>query len=302
MSDSQIKSQVYLPRPLCPCNSYRSPAPSRLSNSPFYRDRLAHSESFDDPDNEDDDEELMEIQIQTLTGTTFRVNQYWCFPGLVWSQQHLLLGQQELQDDVPLQQQGVTHGSVLRLVISLKGGPVNARRNLPPDDLLLREVSEIMDERRDELWDSSGGRAVTLLVLRDGDSVNLYRVMEHEDGSFSPLNQSWASSTPGGALERSLGSRADEDAKTQSTLEQLRAKMEAIKLNAKKKKKPLSGGRKKSTAQGTKNSAVQVKPVANKAVEGKQHFSSIPPDLVSDITPKVKAAKVEQRKPKSGGL
>ena len=68
--------------------------------------------------------------------------------GLAASQQHLLLGQKELVDEVSLGEQGVGEGALLRLVISLKGGPINARRTLPPEDVLWREVSDIMDERR----------------------------------------------------------------------------------------------------------------------------------------------------------
>ena len=47
-------------------NGYISPANSRLS----YVD---YTDEYDDDDGYEDDEELMEIQIETLTGTTFRV-------------------------------------------------------------------------------------------------------------------------------------------------------------------------------------------------------------------------------------
>ncbi|KAF2361689.1 Ubiquitin domain [Trinorchestia longiramus] len=295
-------------------NGYKSPAPSRLSNTQYYSDRLQRpqqeEESFDEGD--DEDEELMEIQIQTLTGTTFRVrvssretawglkNLLHRTEGLVWNQQHLLLGEQELQDDLTLQEQGVMHGAVLRLVISLKGGPINARRNLPPDDLLWREVSDIMEEKRDELWDPSGSRAVTLLVLRDGDAVNLYRVMEHEDGSFSPLSQSWGSSANGGSLERSINSRSEEDAKTQATLQEIRAKMEAMKLRSKKKRKPRSGGKKKtSPAQTNRSNSNTPMPLVSKTPR-QLYDSEVPSEFGYDVTMKVRTAKAEQRRPKSG--
>ena len=44
--------------------------------------------------------------------------------------------------------------------------------------------------RGEDLWEAEGSKPVTLLVLREGENVNLYRVLEHEDGTFSPLQQS----------------------------------------------------------------------------------------------------------------
>ena len=45
---------------------------------------------------------------------------------------------------------------------------------------------------REEIWEHlPSGEPVTLLMYRDGDQVNLYRVIETTDGHFSPLSQSW---------------------------------------------------------------------------------------------------------------
>ena len=60
----------------------------------------------------------------------------------------MLLGNKELVDNLTLGEQGVREGSVLRLVISLKGGPIQARKPLPPEDQLWREVSEMMEDKR----------------------------------------------------------------------------------------------------------------------------------------------------------
>ena len=60
----------------------------------------------------------------------------------------MLLGNKELVDNLTLGEQGVKEGSVLRLVISLKGGPIQARKPLPPEDQLWREVSEMMEDKR----------------------------------------------------------------------------------------------------------------------------------------------------------
>lgn len=82
-----------------------------------------------------------------------------CIPGIPASHQHLLLGQTELLDDVCLMEQGVVDGSTLRLVLAMRGGPINARR-LPTtqDDMFWREVTGFVDENKSV----SGGRARAL--------------------------------------------------------------------------------------------------------------------------------------------
>ena len=59
--------------------------------------------------------------------------------------QHLLLGQEELVEDLPLIDQGVFEGAKLRLVLSLKGGPINAKKVSQHDDGLWRDFQDYMD-------------------------------------------------------------------------------------------------------------------------------------------------------------
>ncbi|CAL4238819.1 unnamed protein product, partial [Meganyctiphanes norvegica] len=87
-----------------------------------------------------------------------------------------------------------------------------------------------MDVNREELWEGiPGGRTVTLLVLRDGENVNLYRVVENEDGTFSPLNQSWASmaSMRDGSLidEATASAQVEQDARTRDKMANMKAQL-----------------------------------------------------------------------------
>ena len=63
-------------------------------------------------------------------------------------QQHLLLSNTELRDEQTLVGAGVRHGALLRLVLALKGGPLNAARTLPPDNTVWKEVTDILDDKR----------------------------------------------------------------------------------------------------------------------------------------------------------
>ncbi|ROT83497.1 AN1-type zinc finger and ubiquitin domain-containing protein 1 [Penaeus vannamei] len=229
----------------------------------------------EDEDEEDEDDDALEVVVETLLGYTYRVRvSQWDTvaglkallyrtQGIPASHQHLLLGQTELLDDVCLMEQGVVDGSTLRLVLAMRGGPINARR-LPTtqDDMFWREVTGFVDENKEDLWDGVGGRTVTLLVLRDGENVNLYRVIENEDGSFSPLNESWGSVGSSQAEEDALrkAQAADEEAMTRARMAELRARMDALKLKNRQAKKEKNA--KQVTSEGrekhnTKSIAVQ---------------------------------------------
>ncbi|XP_042877377.1 AN1-type zinc finger protein 4-like isoform X2 [Penaeus japonicus] len=208
-------------------------------------------EDDEEEEEEEEDDDALEVVVETLLGYTYRVRvSQWDTvaglkallyrtQGIPASHQHLLLGQTELLDDVCLMEQGVVDGSTLRLVLAMRGGPINARR-LPTthDDMLWREVTGFVDENKEDLWDGVGGRTVTLLVLRDGENVNLYRVIENEDGSFSPLNESWGSMGSDLAEEEALhrAQAADEEAMTRARMAELRARMDALKLKNRAKK------------------------------------------------------------------
>lgn len=70
------------------------------------------------------------------------------FPGIQPSYQHLLLGNRELLDDACLIDQQVVDGSTLRLVLAVRGGPINARRLQTHEDQFLRDLGDYVDANR----------------------------------------------------------------------------------------------------------------------------------------------------------
>lgn len=59
--------------------------------------------------------------------------------------------------------------------------------------LWLESVNSIF--REDVFEHLPPGCHVTVLVFREGDQVNLFRVIENEDGTYSPLSESWSGSS-----------------------------------------------------------------------------------------------------------
>ncbi|XP_068245636.1 AN1-type zinc finger protein 4-like [Palaemon carinicauda] len=205
-------------------------------------------EDEEEEEEEEEEDDALEVVIETLLGDTFRVrvsqwdtaaglkNLLFRTQGIPMSHQHLLLGQTELLDDVCLINQNVVDGSTLRLVLHMKGGPINARR-LPTHHDIMRDITEYVDsELEGEKLEENGGRTVTLLVLRDGDNINVYRVVENNDGSFTPLNESFSSVKSMDQLEKDTLQAAEDGAKTRARMKELQARMDAAK-NKKKAKK-----------------------------------------------------------------
>ncbi len=60
------------------------------------------------------------------------------------------------------------------------------------DDPALREMTDYMESNRDEILDKLPGnnRQVTLLVYREGDQLNFFRVVDRGDGTLTPLSES----------------------------------------------------------------------------------------------------------------
>uniref|UniRef100_A0A8D9BKS3 AN1-type zinc finger protein 4 n=1 Tax=Cacopsylla melanoneura TaxID=428564 RepID=A0A8D9BKS3_9HEMI len=95
------------------------------------------------------DHELLTIFIETLTGSTFEMvvtpidsiasikAKIQRMEGILVSQQHLLYNMQELDDQSTVQDYGIQDGSTIKLVLSMRGGPLGtARRVLPLDDVV----------------------------------------------------------------------------------------------------------------------------------------------------------------------
>lgn len=145
----------------------------------------------------------MDLFIETLTGTAFelRVSPFETImsvkakiqrlEGIPMSQQHLIWRSVELEDDYCLHDYNIADGATLQLVLAMRGGPINTRR-IPVEDPTIREMAEYMEVNRDEIWDKlpKDNRQVTLLVFRDGDQLNFFRVVDRGDGTLTPLSDS----------------------------------------------------------------------------------------------------------------
>lgn len=149
---------------------------------------------------------LIPIHIETLAGTSFELlvspheqiqyikRKIERREGIPMTHQHLIWKSTELEDDSCLNDYNIEAGTTLRLVLAMRGGPVNTRR-VPIEDNLIRDMSEYIENGRDEYGvgsDSmpSANKNVTFLVLRDGDQYNFFQVIDRGDGTLSPLSGS----------------------------------------------------------------------------------------------------------------
>ncbi|XP_073649444.1 AN1-type zinc finger protein 4 isoform X4 [Tursiops truncatus] len=201
--------------------------------------------------------DTMELFIETLTGTCFelRVSRFEAvisvkakirrLEGIPICQQHLIWNNMELEDDYCLNDYNISEGCTLKLVLAMRGGPINTRR-VPMEDPL-REMAEYMDSSRDEVWEkTSCNKQVTFLVYREGDQLNFFRVVDRGDGTLTPLSESLS----GGSvynlhtdedeeIEPSpSGQQIIENSITMNKMKLLKAKMENMNLS-KKPKKPV---------------------------------------------------------------
>ena len=63
--------------------------------------------------------------------------------------------------------------------------------SVPMEDPAIREMAEYVEANRDEIWEKlPGNRQVTLLVFREGDQLNFFRVVDRGDGTLTPLSES----------------------------------------------------------------------------------------------------------------
>ncbi|XP_070545328.1 AN1-type zinc finger protein 4-like [Ptychodera flava] len=210
--------------------------------------------------------DIMELFIETLTGTAFelRVSPFETvisvkakiqrLEGIPISQQHLIWQSTELEDDFCLSDYSITAGSTLKLVLAMRGGPINTRR-IPMEDPAIREMAEYMEANKDEIWEKlPGNRQVTLLVFREGDQLNFFRVVDRGDGTLTPLSESLSGASMYNMYdeeEEEQDSPSQEQVQendiTMNKMKLLRAKMESLSLTKKKKKpRPPSSGRPKS--------------------------------------------------------
>ncbi|XP_071953693.1 AN1-type zinc finger protein 4-like isoform X2 [Antedon mediterranea] len=225
--------------------------------------------------------DLMELFVETLTGTVFelRVSPFETvisvkakiqrLEGIPLNQQHLIWKSVELEDDYCLHDYGISGGCTLKLVLAMRGGPINTRR-IPMEDPAVREMAEYMEANKEEIWERvPGNRQVTLLVFREGDQLNFFRVVDRGDGTLTPLSESLS----GASMYNMVDDEEQEPVISQEALKEndvtmnkmklLRAKMENMSISRKKPKaqpRPPSGGRPKSSFRCRHSASKKKKP------------------------------------------
>ncbi|KAK7111772.1 hypothetical protein V1264_011349 [Littorina saxatilis] len=213
----------------------------------------------------------MELFIETLTGTAFelRVSPFETImsvkakiqrlEGIPISHQHLIWQSVELEDDYCLHDYQIHSGATLKLVLAMRGGPINTRR-IPVEDTALREMAEYMEANKDEILDKlPDSRNVTLLVFREGDQLNFFRVVDRGDGTLTPLSESLSTSVYNLNEEEEeeevpTKEKVEENDKMKEKLEQLRVNMEKMSLTRKKRPKPPASGRGSAAGRGSTHS------------------------------------------------
>ncbi|KAJ0174876.1 hypothetical protein K1T71_009984 [Dendrolimus kikuchii] len=170
--------------------------PERLSN---------RSKGFQD---EGPSQPTMEVLVETLTGTAFEMtvspsdtifaikSKIFRVEGIPVSQQHLLYNLKELDDASSLREHAICDGARLRLVLGMRGGPISTRRLPPPPNAEpWRDIERLLDTNREEGEWAGSGCKVTVLVFRDGERVNMLRVKENHDGTYSPIDHNKSDSS-----------------------------------------------------------------------------------------------------------
>ena len=189
----------------------------------------------------DENSDHLYLFIETLTGTSFemRVSPFETIvsikaklqqlEGIPVTQQHLLFNNTELANTLSLYECQVPDGATLKLVLSMRGGPINTRK-IPLQDES-RELQEVMERSKEELLDQipEGGH-VTVLVFRDGDQINLYHVLERPDGSYSPLSDSLSGTSIRNLFaeqdDPEVQERLQENANTMSKMQDIKTRMQ----------------------------------------------------------------------------
>ncbi|CAI9743352.1 AN1-type zinc finger protein 4-like [Octopus vulgaris] len=189
----------------------------------------------------------MELYIETLSGTSYELRVSPFEPiisvkakiqrlgGIPMSQQHLIWRSTELEDDFSLADYKVHNGATLRLVLAMRGGPINTRR-IPIEDPAIKEMAEYMDSNKDEFGTN---RQLTLLVFREGDQLNFFRVMDRGDGTLTPLSESLSGTSVYNLNDDEddddgvTKEKKDENDRLKVKVNELRVKMEQLSLTKK---------------------------------------------------------------------
>ncbi|KAK2824304.1 hypothetical protein Q5P01_021479 [Channa striata] len=198
--------------------------------------------------------DTMELFIETLTGTCFELRvlpfeavisvkaKIQRLEGIPVTQQHLIWNNLELDDEHRLHDYGIAEGCTLKLVLAMRGGPINTRRVTMEEPI--KEVADLMESTKEEGCEKSlANKKVTFVVYREGDQLNFFRVVDRGDGTLTPLSESLS----GGAVYNMYTEEEDGEASgaaqqslensiTMNKMKLLKAKMEDMNLNKKPKK------------------------------------------------------------------
>ncbi|XP_071336718.1 AN1-type zinc finger protein 4 [Trachinotus anak] len=197
--------------------------------------------------------DTMELFIETLTGTCFELRvlpfeavisvkaKIQRLEGIPVAQQHLIWNNVELDDEHCLHDYGIAEGCTLKLVLAMRGGPINTRRVTVEDPI--KEVADVMESSKEESWEKNvPNKQVTFVVYREGDQLNFFRLVDRGDGTLTPLSESLSGGSvynvyaeeeedgeSSAAAQQSL-----ENSITMTKMKLLKAKMEDMNLNKKK--------------------------------------------------------------------
>ena len=215
----------------------------------------------------------MDLYIEALTGTflELRVSPFEAIlsikskvqrlSGIPVSQQHLIWQGTELEDDFCLHDYNIISGATLKLVLGIRGGPISIR-GVPVEDHALQEIEEYMEAKEDEIRGllMQDDQQVTLLVCRDGDQLNFFRVHERADGTLTPYTESMSGYSVYNMYEdedtTSNGSgkgRREEDLITKFKMQSLKEKLASKSIKKKEtiiEPRPPSSGRPSSNLAG----------------------------------------------------
>eukprot|EP00794_Sanderia_malayensis_P012803 gene12803-14116_t len=196
----------------------------------------------------------MDLFIETLTGTAFelRVSPFDTIisikakiqrlEGIPISQQHLIWQSMELEDDLCLHDFDISDGATLKLVLAMRGGPINTRR-ISIEEPSFEEMADYMEANRSEIFEKlmKDNRQVTLLVFRDGDQLNFFRVHDRGDGTLTPLSESLSAASMHNLYDEEDDEdqgipqeKKDENELTKRKMQKIRAQMANVSI----KKKP----------------------------------------------------------------
>ncbi|MCI4376519.1 hypothetical protein PGIGA_G00189180 [Pangasianodon gigas] len=199
--------------------------------------------------------ETMELFIETLTGTCFqlRVSPFETIvsvkakiqrlEGIPVAQQHLIWNSLELDDEYCLNDYSIAEGCTLKLVLAMRGGPINTKRVTMENSV--KDTSDCLDSKSDEVWEKSlSNKQVTLLVYKEGDQLNVFRVVDRGDGTLTPVSKSLSSGSVHNVYTEeeeegvsiSSAQLTLENTITMNKMKLLKAKMENMNLNKKPKK------------------------------------------------------------------